>query len=172
MKKRFLEIGKIVSTHGVRGELQVLPWCDGPDFFQQFSTLYQDEQGRKPVRVEQCRWHKNRILLKLAGVDTMDAAQALQNQVLYMDRQDAKLAEGCYFIQDLVGLQVLDADSGEAYGELTEVLPTGANDVYVVKPAEGKDILIPAIPDVVAETDIEGGVLRIRPLEGLIDHAD
>ena len=83
--------------------------------------------------------------------------------------EDAPNEEGVYFIQDLIGLEVLDVDTGKSYGKLTDVMQTGANDVYEVKDADGKTVLIPAIPDVVQETDLDGGVMRIRPLEGLFD---
>ena len=103
------------------------------------------------------------------GVDTVEEAEKLRNQVLYMDRDEVELEEGVYFIQDLIGLEVLDVDTGKSYGKLTDVMQTGANDVYEVKDADGKTVLIPAIPDVVQETDLDGGVMRIRPLEGLFD---
>ncbi len=108
MRKKFLETGKIVTTHGVAGEVRVYPWCDGPDFLLGFDTLYLDK-GKQPVRVENARVHKNIVILKLAGVDTMDDALLLRNKVLYIDRDDVELAEGEYFVQDLIGLVVLDA---------------------------------------------------------------
>lgn len=171
MKKKFLEIGKIVTTHGVMGEVKVYPWCDTPDFLTGFSTLY-FHKGKDPVAVQQARVHKNMVLLKLQGTDTLEAAQALRNQILYADRADMPLEEGEYFIQDLIGLTVVDADTGEEYGTLSDVSQTGANDVYhISKPGEAEK-LIPAIRDVVVETDVDGGVMRIRPLKGLFDDAD
>ena len=142
--KQYLEIGKIVNVHGLRGDMKVVPWCDDPEFLCEFDTLY-------------------------LGVDTVEEAEKLRNQVLYMDRDEVELEEGVYFIQDLIGLEVLDVDTGKSYGKLTDVMQTGANDVYEVKDADGKTVLIPAIPDVVQETDLDGGVMRIRPLEGLFD---
>ena len=97
MKKKFLEIGKIVTTHGVMGEVKVYPWCDTPDFLTGFSTLY-FHKGKDPVAVQQARVHKNMVLLKLQGTDTLEAAQALRNQILYADRADMPLEEGEYFI--------------------------------------------------------------------------
>ena len=122
MKKKFLENGKIVTTHGVMGEVKVYPWCDTPDFLTGFSTLY-FHKGKDPVAVQQARVHKNMVLLKLQGTDTLEAAQALRNQILYADRADMPLAEGEYFIQDLIGLTVVDADTGEEYGILSDVIP-------------------------------------------------
>ena len=111
---------------------------------------------------------KQMVILRLEGVTTPEQAERLRGQILYMHRDDVELEEGVYFIQDLIGLSVLDADSGEVYGELTDVLQTGANDVYEVTGTE-RTILIPAIPDVIIETNLEAGTMRIRPLEGLLD---
>ena len=168
--KQYLEIGKIVNVHGLRGDMKVVPWCDDPEFLCEFDTLYLGK-AQKPVTVTAARLQKGNVLLHLEGVDTVEEAEKLRNQVLYMDRDevDLKLPEGHYFIQDLIGLEVLDVDTGKSYGKLTDVMQTGANDVYEVKDADGKTVLIPAIPDVVQETDLDGGVMRIRPLEGLFD---
>ncbi|MCI8553920.1 MAG: 16S rRNA processing protein RimM [Clostridiales bacterium] len=164
--KRYLEAGQVVGTHGVCGELRVQPWCDSPAVLASLKTLYFDE-GRTPVRVRS-RPHKNVTLVKLEGVDTVQDAAALRGRVLYLDRQDLELPSGHYFIQDLIGLSVTDADTGKVYGSLKEVSPTGANDVYHVNTDRG-EVLIPAIAEVIAEVDLEAGVMRIRPLKGLFD---
>lgn len=166
--KQYLEIGKIVNVHGLRGDVKVAPWCDEPEFLCEFDTLYLGK-AQKPVNVTAARLQKGNVLLHLEGVDTVEAAEQLRNQVLYMDRDEVELEEGVYFIQDLIGLEVLDADTGKSYGKLSDVMQTGANDVYEIKDETGKTVLIPAIPDVVQETDLDGGVMRIRPLEGLFD---
>ena len=109
------------------------------------------------------------VLLHLEGYDTPEQAETLRNQILYLNREDVELEEGTYFIQDLIGLDVIDADNGTAYGTLKDVLQTGANDVYVVQAEGGKELLIPAIPDVIVETNIEEHCMKIRPLEGVLD---
>lgn len=169
--KQFLEIGKIVGTHGVRGEMRVEPWADSPDFVCGFDRLYFDK-GAKEVEVLLARVHKRIVLMKLGGVDTMEAAAALRGKVLYMNRDDVELEDDAYFIQDLIGLTVEDADNGQTYGRLTEVSFTGANDVYHIQSENGKEYLIPAIPDVIIETDVEGGKMTIRPLKGIFDDED
>ena len=166
MKKRFLECGKIVATHGLRGEVKVLPWCDGPEALVPIKTFYLDG-GNTPKRAERCRIQKNMVLLKLEGVDTPEAAQALRGRVLWLDREEDTLEEGQYYIQDLIGLTVEDADTGEVYGTLRDVTETGANDVYHVAFPDGRVQLVPAIPQVIAKIDIDGGKMLIRPLEGL-----
>lgn len=168
MKKRYLEIGQIVASHGLRGEVRVNPWCDDPGFLTEFDTLYLDK-GARALEIERARIQKNVVVLKIKGVDTVEDAMAYRSQILYLDREEVELEPGTYFIQDLLGLQVYDVDSGVCYGKLTEVEPTGANDVYTVKGEDGKERLVPAIPQVVVETDVDGGKMFIRPLEGLFD---
>jgi 16S rRNA processing protein RimM len=170
---RFLTIGEITNVHGLRGEVTVYPWCDSAAFLCSFDTLYFDNQGRKPVRILHARVHKNMAILQLEGITTREQAETLRRQQLFMDREDVELDEGCYFIQDLIGLEVRDADTGEVYGEIADVLETGANDVYVISCGEGvKEKLVPAIPDVIIETNLEDGYMTIRPLKGLFDDAD
>ena len=158
--KQFLEIGKIVAVQGLKGEVRVEPWCDSQEFLCEFDTLYFDK-GATVVEVQRSHPHKNIVLMKIEGIDTPEQAQTLRGRVLYMDRNDVELEEGTFFVQDLIGLEVSDADSGEVYGTLT-------NAVYQIDSGD-KDYLIHAIPDVVVKTDIEGGKMLIRPIEGLFD---
>ncbi len=168
MKKQYLEIGKIVNRHGLNGVVKVMPWCDSPDFLCEFETLYRGK-AHQPMTVTSASVQKNTVLMKFEGVDTPEAADALRNAVLYMNRADVELDDDTYFIQDLIGMQVQDADSGKIYGTLTDVLQTGANDVYEVTPEEGKTLLVPVIPEVVLKVDFDSDIVRIRPLEGLFD---
>lgn len=169
MKKEYLEIGKIVNVHGLRGDVKVMPWCDEPEFLCAFETLYLGK-NHQSVTIEDARIFKNTVILHLAGCHTVEDAEKLRNQVLYMHREDVELDEGVYFIQDLIGLQVVDADNGTVYGILKDVAQTGANDVYEVRDeAQKRSYWIPAIPQVVLETDVDGGIMKIRPLEGLLD---
>ena len=173
MFRQFLETGQIVSTHGIKGEVRVDPWSDNPEFLKNFKTLYFDKNGTKPVKVTACRPHGNIVIMKLDGVDTVEAAALLRNKILYMDRKDAKLPEGHYFIQDLIGCSVIDADDEtKKYGVLTNVSQTGANDVWHITDENKKEYLIPAIPSVVIDTDIESEKIRIRPLKGIFDNED
>lgn len=165
--KQYLEIGKIVSVFGLKGEVKVNPWCDTPDFLCGFDTLYY--KSRTLVRIEKARVHKNIVVLKIKGVDTVEEAQKLRNRILYMDRNDVGLEEGCYFVQDLISLKVINGSTSEEYGIITDVTQTGANDVYHIKSSDGKMYYIPAIPDVIKEIDLEAGIMKIIPLEGLFD---
>lgn len=167
MSRQFLETGRIVAVQGLKGEVRVEPWCDSPEFLCEFDLLYFDK-GQTEAVIERSRTHKNIVIMKIEGVDTPEAAEALRGKILYMDREDVELPPGTYFIQDLMGLSVEDADSGEVYGVLSDVTSTGANDVYHVK-KDGEVYLIPAIPDVIEKTDIEGGRLLIHKMEGLFE---
>ncbi|MBR5540626.1 MAG: 16S rRNA processing protein RimM [Clostridia bacterium] len=167
-KPIFLEAGKIVGTHGVRGEVRVRPECDSPAMFCTLRTVYFDDAGKRAVRMK-ARVHKNIALAKLDGVDTVEAAAALRGTLLYLNRRDVKLEHGRYFICDLIGAQVIDHETGSVYGECTDVTHTGSNDVYHMKTPSGKEILIPAIPDVIREIDVEHEIIRIFPMLGLFD---
>lgn len=170
MKKPYLEIGKIVGTHGVRGEMKIQPWCDSAEFLCAFSTLYLDADGKQPLHASRLRPHKNVVLGVFESIDTMEKAEALRGRILYMNRADAPLSDGTFFVQDLLGCKVTDADSTEEYGVLSEVIPgVGANDVWVVRSADGRETLVPAVPSIVLETDVDAGVIRIRPIQGLFD---
>ena len=163
MQKKFLEAGQIVNTHGIRGEVKIVPWCDTPEFLCGFDVLYLDG---KPMQVEQARPHKGNVILKLAGVDDVNAAMCLKNKVLSIDRAHAVLPEGRHFIADLIGLEVRDADTGAVLGTLEEVLTPPAQEVYVVKGA-GREYMIPAVDEFLAETNVEGGYIRVRLIEGM-----
>lgn len=169
MIKDFLAVGQIVGTHGVRGEMRVNPWADSPEFLKQFKTLYYDCEGKQSVKVISARPHGNIVLMKLEGVESVEAASALRNKRLYMKRADAKLDEGVYFIEELIGCEVFDADCAEkCYGKISDVSETGANDVWHID-KDGKEYLIPAIPDVVIDTDVEKNRVLIRPMKGIFD---
>ena len=165
--KQFLETGKIVAVQGLKGEVRAEAWCDSPDFLCGFDTLYFNK-GKVPVAIQYARPHKNIVIMKIEGIDTPEAANELRGKVLYMDRDDVELEEGCYFVQDLIGLEVVDNEDGTVYGTLSQVTSTGANDVYHVK-KDDKEWLIPAIPDVIMKTDIENGQLLIHKMEGLFE---
>ncbi len=161
-----LEIGKAVNTHGIRGEVKIMPWCDDPCVFDELASLIIDG---KEYEILSNRYHKTCQIVKLAGIEDMNAAEKLKNKIVYVRREDFPLPEGRYFIADILGLEVRDED-GRVLGKVCDVIKTGSNDVYVLKDTPGdRQILIPVLKDVVKETDIEGGYITVRPLKGLID---
>ena len=162
MKNRFLEAGRIVNTHGIQGEVKIVPWCDSPEFLLQFDTLYVDD---KPLNVLEARVHKGNVLARLEGVEDVNAAMSLKGRTVFIDRTGVELPEGRHFIADLIGLNVVDADSGEALGVVADVLTPPAHEVYVVKGEH--EHLIPAVDEFVIETNVEGGYIRVRLIEGM-----
>ena len=171
MKKRYLEVGKIVGTHGVKGMTRVQVWADSPDFLKQFKYLYTNENGGEKLTVLKVQPHGNISLVAFKGVETIEHAESFRNTVLYIDRKDVKLPEGRYFITDLIGVKVYDDDNGDFLGEICDVSQTGANDVWHIK-NEGREYLIPAISDVLVSVDVDDDKAIIRPLKGIFDDED
>lgn len=166
--KQFLEIGKIVAVQGLRGEVRVQYYCDSAEVLCDFDTLYLDK-GKTAVTIEKAYPHKNIVVLKPQGVDSREQAQPLVGKMLYLNRNDAELEDGLYFVQDIIGLTVKDADTGEVYGKISEVYQNGASDVYSIRKEDGRELMFPCIDEVVISTDIDRGEMLIRPLKGLFD---
>lgn len=157
----YLECGQIVNTHGIRGEVKIVPWADSAEFLCQFSTLYVDGL---PVKVQNARVHKGSVIAQLEGVSDVNAAMLMKNKVVYIRREDAKLPEGAFFLADIMGLDVVD-ESGNKLGILKDVLSPSRQQVYVV---EGeREILIPAVPEFILETNVEAGYIKVRLIEGM-----
>ena len=171
MKKQYLDSGKIVGTHGIKGEVRIEPWCDSPEFLCAFKKLYLDEKGQTFIEVKS-RPHKNITLTKIKGVDTIEAAEKFRGKIVYINREDITLDEGVNFVQDLIGLEIRDAENGTVYGKLTDVLRTGANDVYEITDINNKKYLAPVIDEVVEEINVDGGFVLIRPMKGIFDDED
>lgn len=170
MVNQYLEIGKIVGTHGLKGELRVEPWCDTPAFFCQFNTLYL-KKGEEKLKVKS-KPHKRIVLMTAEGVNTIEEADLMRGKILYIDRKDAVLDENVFFIQDMLGITVYDVDTNIEYGKITDVLKTGANDVYQITNEKKEEYLIPVIDDVVVKVDIEHAAVFIKPMKGLFSDED
>jgi len=165
MKEQYLEVGQVTAVHGVMGEVRVQPWADSPQFLCQFKTLYVDKT-HWPIQVERARVHKNMIILKFHGVTDVPSALAMRNAILYVDRKDVPLPEGSFFLADLYGLEVRDAGTGEVLGKVEDILTLPANNVYVVR-GGARELMIPAVPDFIAETNVDEGFLKVNLIEGL-----
>lgn len=166
--EQMFTIGKIVNTHGVKGEVRVLPSTDDVKRFNKLKEVIVENRLRTTYEIETVRYHKNFVLLKFKDVDTMDEAELLKNSLLKIERKDAlPLQEDEYYQCDLYGLQV-KTDTGRNLGELMDILMTGSNDVYVVRNEE-KEILIPAIKQCILKVDLEAGEMIVHLLEGLED---
>ena len=164
----YLEFGRIASTHGLRGEFKVELWCDGFDFAAQFKTLYFGAENNA-INVESCRGNGALAIIKIEGCDNIESAKAMVGKILRFARKDAVLAEGSFFQDDLIGLEVVDASTGETYGKITTIYQTGANDVYAIKDKKGIEKLFPAIPQVVKHINLEDGKMIITPIPGMFD---
>ncbi len=163
MASRFLEAGEIVNTHGVRGEVKIVPWCDSPEFLCGFQTVYLDGL---PKKVLSARAHKGNVLALLEGVTDVNAAMLLKGKILSIDRTGVTLPQGRHFIADLIGLEVRRADTGERLGVIKDVLTLPVHEVYVVE-GGAHSYMIPAVDAFLAETNIEEGYVRVNLIEGM-----
>ncbi len=158
MRIDFLEAGEIVTTHGVRGEMKILPWTDGPEFLVEFNRVFIDGVEYK---VESCRVQKSCNLLRLTGVDTMEAAQAMRGKTVMISRSDTD--PDIIFAAELIGVEVMA--EGQKIGVVADVLDYPGNKVYVVRGEH--EYMIPAVKAFVLSTDIDAGVMEVRLIEGM-----
>ena len=166
--EKFLECGKIINTHGVKGAVKAESWCDSPYVLADLEKIYTEENGKaKKYKVLKASVFKQFVLFELEGVCGMDAALAMKNKIIYASRDDIELEEGDFFIADLIGLPVIDADSGREYGKLTDVINTGASDIYEIDTENGQKMM-PAVAVFVKEIDIEKGIF-VSVIPGMFD---
>ena len=161
-QKEFLEGGQIVNTHGIKGEVKIDSWCDTPEVLAGIKTLYIDGA---PRRVRSARVHKNCVIAFLEGVDDVNTAMLLKGKVVHVARSSVKLPKGQVFMADLVGLKVLDAETSNELGTLTDILTPSLQKVYVV--TGEREILIPAVDEFIKEINVEGGYIKVRLIEGM-----
>lgn len=167
-KSRYLECGKIVNTHGVKGAVKVENRCDTPKVLAALKRVFLESGGAfSETRVISASVMGGMVIMTLEGVSDMDAAMLLKNRIIYAAREDIPIEEGAYFLADLEGLDVIDADSGKVYGKLREVINRGASDIYVVDTASGERMM-PAVKEFVKKIDIEKGVF-VSPIPGMLE---
>ena len=164
-----LEIGQIVNTFGIKGFVKVNPFVDDISRFDDLKNVFvKSNKNLKELEVEEVKYHKNMVLLKFKGIDRVEEAELLRNSYLEVDRENAiELQEGEYFIADLLGLNVV-TEQNEFLGKLEDIFNTGSNDIYVVKSEDGKQLLLPAISEVIKEINLKQGKIVVHLLEGLI----
>ncbi len=167
MEERF-QVGVISSTHGIRGEVKVFPTTDNVKRFKKGITLILDTgKEERQLIVEGVKFFKQFVILKFEGIDNINDIEKYKSKSLYVTRENAiKLKKNEYFIADLIGVQVWE-DNGDFLGELKDVIGTGANDVYVIKQENGKDILLPAIKECILSVEIEEKKMTVHVMEGL-----
>ena len=164
-----LEIGQIVNTFGIKGFVKVNPWVNDNSRFEKLKKVYiKIRNEHKELEIEEVKYHKNQVLLKFNGIDTIEQAESIRNAIIEIDRENAiPLEKGEYFIADLLESEVF-TDEGEKLGVLDDIYNTGSKDIYVVKNELGKNILLPGINDVIKEVDVENKKIIVHLLKGLV----
>ncbi len=167
--QKYFEVGQIVNTFGVKGILKVKPFTDDANRFEELKKVYICKKEKlEEVEIEEVKYHKDMVLLKVKGIDDMNEAEKVKGLYLKIDRENAKkLPKDTYFIADLLGLEVY-SDKEELLGKVDDIFRTGANDVYVVKDEKGKQLLLPGIPEVIKEIDLEKEKIIVHLLKGLV----
>lgn len=168
--EQFLRVGVISSTHGIRGEVKVYPTTDDPERFLDLDEVILDTgREHKILEVEGVKFFKNQVILKFKGYDNINDIEKYLKKDLLVDREHAvELGENENFIADLIDMEVV-TDEGKVLGTLTDVIETGANDVYAVKTPEGKEILLPAIRDCILDVNVDEKRMTVHVMEGLLD---
>ena len=166
--RKYLECGKIINTHGVRGAVKLESWCNTPEDLADLKRVFiQAKDQMECLKVLHASVFKQFVIAELEGIQTFEQAEAMKNKILYAAREDFVLEEGDYFIADLIGLPVIHAETGHVYGTLTEVINRGASDIYVVA-TEAGERMMPAVDEFVKLVDIEKGIF-VCPIEGMLD---
>lgn len=168
-KKAYLEIAKIINTHGVHGAVKLDPWCDSPDTLRKIKTLYL-ENGASFAVSDVKLINGGFVVCTLSGITTVEAAIRLKNKVLLAKREDIPLKEGSHFICDLIGLPVKDANTGALYGTLSDVMQNTVQEIYAVKTPAGETVLLPSVPEFIAKIDTDDAVY-VTPIPGFFDGA-
>ena len=169
---KYLEIGQIVNTFGIKGMVKVKPFTDDIRRFDKLETIYIENKDKKneykDYKIEEVKYHKNMVLIKFDGIDTIEKAEELRQSYILIDREkEEPLEDGVYYIVDLIGLEVY-TDEGNLLGKVDDIFNTGSNDIYVVKDELGKQVLLPGIPDVLKDVDLEKGKITVHLIPGLM----
>lgn len=168
MDKKYIECGKIINTHGCKGGLKIDPWCNSAKEFAELKKLYiQRNNAYLEYNVTKASVFKQFVVLELREITDMDAALYLKDKTLYADRSDFNLEDGEFFLADIIGLEVIDADTDKVYGTVKDIVNRGASDIYVVDTERGER-MIPAVDEFIISIDTEKGVY-VRVIEGLLD---
>ena len=161
-----IEVGQIVNTHGIRGEIRLNPWTDDMNDLLDLDVFY--DKDKTALKVEKSKIHKNVVIIKFVGVNTMNDAEKLKGKTLYTEK--TPLPEGRYYIKDLIGLTALEDDV--KLGTLTDVFNTGANDIYEIKTEDGKNIYLPVIDGVILDVDLVEKKIFVKIPDGLLDNGE
>lgn len=166
---KYLEIGQIVNTFGIKGMVKVKPFTENVKRFDKLEKIYiENKKSRKEYEIEEVKYHKDMVLIKFKGINTLEEANLLRESYLIVDREkEEPLEEGTYYIVDMIGLEVY-TEEGELLGKLEDIFNTGSNDIYVVKNELGEQILLPAIGEVIKQIDMENKKMIVHLISGLV----
>ena len=169
-KNDYLQVGVITSTHGIKGEVKVFPTTDDPERFKKLKKVELDTgKERIPLEIAGVKFFKQFVILKFKGIDDINDVEKYRKLPLLVSREDAvELEDDEYFMADIIGMTVY-TDENELFGELTDIMETGANDVYVINSEKYGEVLIPAIKDCIKEIDTDNNKMTIHLMSGLID---
>ena len=166
MSKKLIDVAEVTNTHGLRGEVKILPRTDYPEFFEEISGVYLEDGTY--LKITGIKYQKNMVILKFKGINKVEEAETLRRKILYVPKEIFDdLPEGTYLIADIIGLEVFEDDI--SYGKITDVFSTGSNDVYAVEKPNEKPLLIPALKNVIEDINIDEGYMKVRLPEGLLD---
>ena len=168
--EEFLQVEVISSTHGVRGEVKVFPTTDDVKRYSKLKEVLLGEGYDAPVlHIEGVKYQKNMVIVKFKEYSSLNDVEKLKGKQLFVTRKNAvKLSKDEYFVADLIGMKVVD-ETKNIYGVLRDVMPTGANDVYIIDLDDGKELLLPAIKDCILNVDFDEGIIKIHILDGLLE---
>ena len=167
--KDFLNVGRIVGTRGLQGELKIQVFCDTPQIFCEIPNLYfyAEDNKKNKINILKRRIFKNIVLMKIDGIQEIAECKSLIGENIYAYKEEISLPANRYFIEDIIGIDVVDADTFEKYGKLSDIIQTGANDVYCVKDDTSKEYLLPAVKDIIVDINLDKNILFVRPIEGI-----
>ena len=167
-ERRYIECGKIINTHGCHGGVKIESWCNTPyDLAALVRVFVLENDSYRKIKVKKSSVFKQFVIADLDGINDMDSAMAMKNTVIYAAREDFALEDGEYFIADMIGVDVIDSESGKICGKVTDIINRGASDIYVVDTPNGER-MIPAVDEFIIKADIHEGVF-VKLIPGLLD---
>lgn len=168
--KKYLEIGRIINKRGIKGELKIEPYSNSTDDFLQFDKIHLSSDGSDEREIASCKEYKGYVYLTLSGINTPESADSVRGKYIYVDREDIRLSDDEVLITDIIGLDVIDANTGKKYGNVKEIVNYGRYDIYVIN-AGDKEYMMPAVDEFLSKVDIESGVY-VTPIPGMFDDAE
>ncbi len=166
MEQSYLELAQIVNTHGLRGDIKVVPWADYPEIFEEIDYVYTDDMTK--YEITNVKYQKNMVILHLDKITSIEMAEKMKNMILYVRKEDMPpLTEGAHYVADLIGMKVIDENT--EYGIVSDVLSYGATDIYEIKRKGQKNLLLPAAKEFILEVNMEESFIRVKLPDGLLE---